>query len=213
MLPQGHMVAPLYRYTGKVAPRFGKSMPLCHVWGWYLPQIASYIYKTYIECLSHWYAVSRAYGCTLIPLHWPSCPQIWGFRFTSGLEMMPQRHGWGWYPLQTTSYIHIRHIQSVWAIGMLSQGHMGAPLFRYTGRLAPDLGTHNHLCSENDAITSWLRLISTHLWLQLFHASVHTALYHQEVLPHHIPIWRTNLPFLVKPLAKYLKSHTMNLQL
>ena len=36
----------------------------------------------------------------------------------------------------------------------------------------------------------------------LFHASVHTALHHQEVLPHHVPIWCTNLPFLVKPLAE-----------
>ena len=36
----------------------------------------------------------------------------------------------------------------------------------------------------------------------LFHASVHTALQHQEVLPHHVPIWCTNLPFLVKPLAE-----------
>ncbi len=69
-------------------------------------------------------------------------------------------------------------------------------------RPAPDLGSQGHLWSENDAITSWLRLISTHLWLQLFHASVHTALQHQEVLPHHVPIWCTNLPFLVKPLAK-----------
>jgi hypothetical protein len=30
-------------------------------------------------------------------------------------------------------------------------------------RLAPDLGTQGHLWSENDAITSWLRLISMHL--------------------------------------------------
>jgi hypothetical protein len=30
-------------------------------------------------------------------------------------------------------------------------------------RLAPDLGTQGHLLSENDAITSWLRLISMHL--------------------------------------------------
>jgi hypothetical protein len=30
-------------------------------------------------------------------------------------------------------------------------------------RLAPDLGIQVHLWSENDAITSWLRLISTHL--------------------------------------------------
>jgi hypothetical protein len=30
-------------------------------------------------------------------------------------------------------------------------------------RLALDLGTQGHLWSENDAITSWLRLISMHL--------------------------------------------------
>ncbi len=123
--------------------------------------------------------------------------------------MMPQCHGWGWFPLQTTSYIHIRHIQSVWDIGMLSQGNMGAPLFCYTlDRLAPVLGTQGCLWSEHDAITSWLRLISTHLWVWLFHASAHTTLQHQEVLPHHVPIWRTNLLFLVKPLSKdQLISH------
>ncbi len=32
-----------------------------------------------------------------------------------------------------------------------------------SARLAPDLGTQGHLWSENDAITSWLRLISMHL--------------------------------------------------
>ncbi len=30
-------------------------------------------------------------------------------------------------------------------------------------RLVPDLGTQGHLWSENDAIMSWLRVISTHL--------------------------------------------------
>jgi hypothetical protein len=38
--------------------------------------------------------------------------------------------------------------------------------------------------------------------LQLFHASAHTALQYQKALPHHLPIWRTGLPFLVKPLAE-----------
>ena len=38
--------------------------------------------------------------------------------------------------------------------------------------------------------------------MQLFHANVCTALPHQEVLPHHVPIWRTTLPFLIKPLAE-----------
>ena len=46
-------------------------------------------YKTCTKCLRHWYDFSRTYGFTLIPLHWPSCPQIWGFRFTWGVEMMP----------------------------------------------------------------------------------------------------------------------------
>ena len=32
--------------------------------------------QTYTTDLSHWYAVSRTYGCTLIPLHQPSWPQI-----------------------------------------------------------------------------------------------------------------------------------------
>jgi hypothetical protein len=39
-------------------------------------------YKTYTQCLSHWYAVSRAKGCTLIPLHRSIGPQIWGIGFT-----------------------------------------------------------------------------------------------------------------------------------
>ncbi len=39
-------------------------------------------YQIYTQCLSLWYAVSRAYSCTLMPLHQPSWPQIWGFRVT-----------------------------------------------------------------------------------------------------------------------------------
>ncbi len=104
-----------------------------------------YPYWTYTKCLRHWYAVSRAYGCTLIPLHWPSWPWIWGFRFTWGVEMIPQPHGWGWYPPHTTSYIHIRHIQSVWDIGMLSQGHIVAPLYYYTGQVFPSFGNSGSL--------------------------------------------------------------------
>ncbi len=72
------------------------------------------------------------------------------------------RHVWGWYPIQTTSYIHIRHIQSVWAIGMLAQGQMGAPLHRYTGQVGPIFGNSRSLVNCNNcAITSRLRLIST----------------------------------------------------
>ena len=165
MLSQRHMGAPLYLYTGQVAPRFGNSRSLvnCIKWChyvmveadihlrllpassldinkvfeplacclkgiWVLPYsvtpakltpdlgcqghlwsendaITSWLrlistsdcfihpQQTYIKCLSHWYVVSREYGCTLIPLHWPSWPQIWEVRVTWGVKMMPQRHG------------------------------------------------------------------------------------------------------------------------
>ena len=114
-------------------------------------------------CVSYWYAVSRACGCALMPLHRPSCPQIWGFKFTWGVEMIPQRHGWSWNSPQTSSYIHnIRHIQSVWAIGMLFQGHMGAPLYCYTGQVGPRFWNSRSLVEcENGTIKSQLRLIST----------------------------------------------------
>ncbi len=51
------------------------------------------------------------------------------------VKMVPIHHGWGWYPTQTAT--HILCIQSVWAIGMLLQGPMGAPLYRYTGQVGP----------------------------------------------------------------------------
>ncbi len=85
MLPQGHMGAPLYPYIVHVALRFGDSGSLeewkqCHNI-MFEADITSDCFihpqQTYIKCLSHWYAVSRAYGCTLILLHRPSCPQIW----------------------------------------------------------------------------------------------------------------------------------------
>jgi hypothetical protein len=53
-------------------------------------------------------------------------------------------------------------MQSVWAIGMLSQGHIGAPLYRYTGQVAPRFGNSRSLVNcKNGAITSRLRLIFT----------------------------------------------------
>ena len=65
-------------------------------------------YYIFIKCLSYNYAVSRAYGCTLIPFHRPSRPQLWNFLVACGVEMMTLRHVWGWFPPQTTLYIHIR---------------------------------------------------------------------------------------------------------
>ncbi len=45
------------------------------------------------------------------------------------------RNGLGWHPPQTAAHIHIRQVKSVWGIGMLSQGHMGAPLYHSTSQV------------------------------------------------------------------------------
>ncbi len=118
-------------------------------------------YWTYINCLSHSYAASRAYGCILIPLHRTSWPQIWKVRFTWGVEMMLKHGGWGWYPPQIAGYIHSKDIQSVWDIGLLSQGHMDAPLYHYTNKVSLRYWNLGNLWSENDATMWWLRLTST----------------------------------------------------
>ena len=72
-------------------------------------------------------------------------------------------HGWGWqYPGWSTLIISIRYIKSVWAIGMLSQGHMGAPLYHSISQVGPKFGIlGSPMWSENYVSTSWLRLIST----------------------------------------------------
>ncbi len=153
MLSQVHMGAPLCPCTGQAPPDLGSQGHLrsenYNTTSWlrliFTSDHSIHPYETYTKCVSHWYAVSRAYVCTLMPLHRPSCPQIWGLWFTLGVKMMPQRHGWGWYSPQTTSYIHIRHIQSVWDIGMLSQEHMVAPLYSYTGQVGPRFGMSGSL--------------------------------------------------------------------
>ena len=57
--------------------------------------------------------------------------------FTCGVDMMSIYHVWCWYPPKTTPCIHIRHLQCVWACGMLSQGHLGqvGPRFGISGSL------------------------------------------------------------------------------
>ncbi len=69
--------------------------------------------------------------------------------------IVPLHHGWGWYPPQTASHILIRHIQSVWAIGMLSQGHMIAPCPESCGR-HPVGSCHVSGCgNDNPSCSLW----------------------------------------------------------
>ena len=110
-------------------------MTLHHVWGWYPPQTTSYIHVRYIQSVLAIGMLSQWHMGTLIPLHRPSWPQIWEFWIAWGVKLISLGHGWGWYPPQTTSHIHIRHVQSVWATGMLSQGHIGAPLYGHAGQV------------------------------------------------------------------------------
>ena len=63
------------------------------------------VFESLVCCL-------KPYGCTLMPLHRPSWPQIWEFWVTCEKGLMSLRHVWGLYPLQTTSNIHIRHTKS-----------------------------------------------------------------------------------------------------
>jgi hypothetical protein len=46
----------------------------------------------YIKCLSHWYAVSRAFWFTHTQLHWPYWPQIWKFWVACQVKMMSLCH-------------------------------------------------------------------------------------------------------------------------
>ncbi len=106
------------------------------------------------KCLRYWYAVLRAYRCTLIPLHRPNCPHIMYFGVTCGVEMMPVHHSWGWYPPQTTSHIHttlVCCLTDVWV-----QHYIIIPAM-----LAPDFEILGHLWSVNDAIAWWSRLTCT----------------------------------------------------
>ena len=73
-----------------------------------------HLYWTYAKCLSALIWCEKAYSCSLMKFYPPYLAKILGFWVTCQAEMMPLHHGWGWQPPQTTSPIHIRHIQSVW---------------------------------------------------------------------------------------------------
>jgi len=88
-----------------------------------------------------------SYGCTFELLCWPICLQIWGIRAHLWSQTMSFCHGWDLCPSQhrTTFFIRIRHMPSVWAIVMLSQGHLGASICRYTSQVGPRFGKSGSL--------------------------------------------------------------------
>ncbi len=79
-----------------------------------------------------------------------------GFWVTFRVKMMSLCHGWGWWPPQTASGIHIKHIQSVWAHWHAVR-HMVAALHSFTHTTCLRFWVLGHLRSQNDVIMSWLR--------------------------------------------------------
>ncbi len=137
---KGIFVHPYTVTLAKLAPCFGllvhlrvEIMPLRHGWGWYPPQIASHIHSRHIQCV--WGIVLLSQEHMDVPLYLYTSKGVlrfWNLGVTCGVKMMPLLDGWGWYPPQTASHIHIRHVKCVWGIILLSQGHIGAPLYSYT---------------------------------------------------------------------------------
>ncbi len=140
MLPQGYMGAPFYRYTGQVGPRFRTFVSLVE-WKWchyvmveadiHLRLLPTFkldinnVFEPFVFCLKGIWM----HPCIIIPAKLAPDFGIW---VICGVNMMPLHHGWGWHPPQTASHIHKRHIKCVWGIVLLSQGLMGAPLYRHT---------------------------------------------------------------------------------
>jgi hypothetical protein len=100
-------------------------MPLYHGWSCHPIQTASCIHIRPIQSVwTHWYAVHRHMAAALDHYSGQYLTRIWAFWVTWQVQMMSLPHGRGSHPIQTAFHIHIRHIQIVWAIGMLSQGHI-----------------------------------------------------------------------------------------
>ena len=92
---------------------------------------------------------------------------------------------WGWYPPLITSYIYKRHIQSAWAIAMLSQGHMCAPLHQSTDQVVPRIGNSGSLVEWK-----WCHYI-------MFEADIHLTPLQTSIL---------DIPKVFEPLVCCLKG-------
>ncbi len=97
--------------------------------------------------------------------------QILGFWVTCAVKMMSLHHGWGWQPPQTSSHIHIRHIQSIWAHWCADNKHMVAALHSYTHPTWLRCWGSGSLVESNDVIMSslWLTAIPTASHIHIRH--------------------------------------------
>ncbi len=136
-------------------------MSLHHSWGSYRPQIASCIHIRYIQSVwANWYAVHR-HKVAALHSYPPYLAQIWGLWVTCGVKTMRLCHCWGWQPPQTASRSILDIYKVFEHIDMLS---IGIRWQHYTGIHPTWLrfwGSGSLMWSQNDVITSWLRLTAT----------------------------------------------------
>jgi hypothetical protein len=130
------------------------------------------------DFITSWLRLTANSNCLLCP-HYTNtkslsslicCPWAYGsilnsythttlVRFWCSGSLVSLHHGCSLQPPQTASCIHIRHIQSVWAHSYAVYGYKVAASNSYTHTTWVIFGVLlGHLWSQNDVITSWLRL-------------------------------------------------------
>jgi hypothetical protein len=162
MLSQGHMVAPLYRYTIQVGPRFGESGSI-EEWIWFHNVMVEadihiiLLHKSIVDMNK----VFELLVCCL--------KGIWLHPYTVTLAKLPPDLGSQCHNIMFEVDIYLRLLHT----SILDICKVFEPLVCCLKRiwvqpysitptnLPPDLGIQAHLRSGNDATTSWLRLIST----------------------------------------------------
>ncbi len=110
----------------------GKMMTLGHGWGCHPIQTASCIHIKHIQSVwAHWYAIHRHMVAALLSYTQPIWLRfLWSGSLLAGNNVI--RHGWGCHPIQTSSHIHIRHVQYVWAHWKDVHRHTVVALLSYT---------------------------------------------------------------------------------
>ncbi len=137
-------------------------------------------YQTYMKCLRTLICCFKAYSCSLIQLYPSYLAQNCGIWVTCPAETMPWRHGWDRKPPQTTSPIHIKHIQSVQAHWYAVSRHTVAALYSYTH-------------------PTWLRFwgFGSHVKSKRCHYVIVQAESHLKPLPPYILVYKKCLSTLI----------------
>ncbi len=139
-----------------------KMMSLRHGWDWQLPQTAFHIHIRHIQRVwAHWYVVHRHMVAALHSFTHPTWLRFWGSgslvesKWCHYVKVEADSH----LKVLPSSTLHIykvfEHIDRL-SINIQQQPYTGLPT-----PLVSDFGVLGHLWSQNDVITSWLRLTAT----------------------------------------------------